>query len=149
MATQLVKKKAAPKKVVKKRVVKKPTRKSPWSYRLFNQGNDITFFKNDEYISEFNLENKQTLECSCGVVEIEGISDLERCMEDEGVPQYIIKEALKKFIEELKHRSAAFIIASNNQSTPIINRILDSISHKKTDWKLNPNSGSTIRVWIL
>lgn len=140
-------KRALPKSKMTKKTSNKAKRVSPWTHEV--SGTDISFYKNGELVNMFELDSVDKLTCSCGVYEIDGVSDIEDLIHDDSIPQRVIKAGLIELIGSIKAGDAAFVIASNNENTPITNRILNSICIRKTPFVNNPNSGNNICVWVL
>ena len=97
----------------------------------------------------------QTCTISCGVMQMYALPAnsefhaLDRIFGYD-VTNDIVAEELKYWIEQRKHElRAAYFLASNNNTKTRINEILDMICKTKTPFKLNPNSGNQIRVWVV
>lgn len=88
---------------------------------------------------------------SCGICEINGIAEFDWNQNNSDEHH---KSLVKSFIQDVveltkEYGNFAFIVFSNNDTTPLVNSILDELAITRTNWERNPNSGSQIRIWIL
>lgn len=97
--------------------------------------------------------NVNCMKCSCGARDVDGAQDIQTLLnklksrkDQREIVTNVVVASIKKIKEE---DSAAFIVMSNNTKTPEANEILDHLCISCTNYCKNPNSGSTIRMWIL
>lgn len=93
---------------------------------------------------------------SCGVCQLYGISYLESIIKEslkyrsKNEVLTMLEQTLNKCIEIIKkEKRIAFIIASNSHNYPMVNSILKRIAVKTTGYKINPNTGNKICVFVL
>lgn len=123
----------------------------------------------DGFSIEFDIthtEKKSTLyqpylqvyDCriTCGMLEIDNFSSFETIFRNHRNPENkrqlieLVSCTLDKLFKRLKLKGKfAFILASNNNKTPIINGILEKLALSSTEWTRNPNSSSQIKAWVL
>lgn len=94
---------------------------------------------------------------SCGTREIYDLPNNYRFTEilHDVKPEYrnkFVQELFKEYFKQLKNMcNCCFLTFSNNDASTnsMINEILDKLAVSKTRWKINPNSGNKIKIWIL
>lgn len=70
-------------------------------------------------------------------------------------PEYrdiFLTELLKEYFKLVKKVAKCCFLSlsnTNHDTYSQINKILDKLAVNKTRWKVNPNSGNTIKIWIL
>jgi len=124
-----------------------PPKVPKWTYQI--NGDTLRFLLDGDNRGEntFSVIDNTN---SCGTLEIDNLSGFEALITDNDVPEDIIKEAIIAWKQQLMNiRNAAFLIFSNNDETENINEIMDEIAYVQTTYRLNPNSGASIKVWIL
>lgn len=115
----------------------------------------ITHSSGKSYGADFTV-SEEHLNASCGIYDLEGVTEFQNLYTQMAVifptaekRKAVLKEALIQAFAHIKaERSAAFLVLSNNNKVLVINDILDEICVACTDYRKNPNSGSTIRAWF-
>ena len=140
---------------------KKPVNKITYSYDI-ESCDDIREYINDEdrLAIKFDITEKDKVchsilhvnpsHISCGIFELEGISQFEIWLETNKELTTELEKVLTEAINEIKENGRyCFCLCSNNTITPLINQVLTNISSTMTDIRENPNSGNDILIWII
>ena len=112
----------------------------------------IDIKNNDKALASIHLD---ILPCNvtCGAFEVNFFSRFEAVINNAtNKPKIkkIIKAAIVEFIGGLKEKGRyAYCIASNNDLSPEINSILQSLALATTGWRENPNSWNNIQIFII
>jgi len=92
----------------------------------------------------------QVCNISCGIFELEGISQFEKWLNKNKELSSELEPVLIQVINRIKNYGQfCFCLCSNNTGTPLINQVLTNISSTTTEIRRNPNSGNNILIWII
>lgn len=104
----------------------------------------------------YNTVNIESSKISCGIKQMSGlvrswsIDDLIPMLKNESNVKNFLKDMYNYYASEVKfNNNAAYVLVSNNNDLPIVNKALDEICTYKTKWTLNPNSNNKIKVWTI
>lgn len=99
----------------------------------------------NRFIYYTNVENSLI---SCGVGQITTINSLYNTIKSKIKERYIKQVIIETLNQIKKNEDFTFLLISNNSSNNNLNKILNSICKTQTFWRINPNSGNKIKVWV-